>query len=63
MTGSLKPLGEIIQRCRSVCYRLVDRIDTQEERKLQEHLERHQYTLSPEVRIELERRCADQYGD
>jgi hypothetical protein len=46
----------IIQRCRSVCHRLINAlIEPTVRRKIEEHLDRHQYTLSPEVRIELER--------
>ena len=32
-------------------------------RKIEEYLERRRHALSPEVRIELERRYLDQHGD
>jgi hypothetical protein len=31
--------------------------------EIEEHLERHQYDLSPEVRIELERHCVGRHSD
>ena len=66
MTGTLNlgPLDAIIQRCRSVCHRLINVVVGRiARREIEEHLDRHQFTLSPEVRIELERRCEGQYGD
>ena len=66
MTGSqnLAPLDAIIQRCRSVCHRLINVVvEPIARREIEEHIDRHQFTLSPEVRIELERRCEGQYGD
>ena len=52
------PLEAIIQRCRSLCHQLITGRG-----EIEEHLNRHEYTLSPEVRIELERRCEGQYSD
>jgi len=51
------PLEAIIQRCRSLYHQLTGRGE------IEMHLKRHEYTLSPEVRSELERRCEGQYGD
>jgi hypothetical protein len=53
-----KSLQAIIQRCRSLCHRLIGGRD-----EIEEYLNRHEHTLPPEVLIELERRCDGQYGD
>jgi hypothetical protein len=53
-----KTLKAIIQHCRSLWQQLV--LGREETEK---YLNRNEYTLSPEIRIELERRCEGQYGD
>src|SRR5262249_43686237 len=53
-----KTLAAMIQRYRSLCQQLI-----KGRGKIEEHLNRHEYTLSSEVRLELERRCEGQYGD
>jgi hypothetical protein len=53
-----KILQAIIQRWRSLCHRLMGRPD-----EIEEYLNRHKYTLPPELLIELERRSEGQYGD
>jgi hypothetical protein len=53
-----KTLAAMIQRYRSLCHQLITGRG-----EIEEHLNQHEYTLSPEVRIELERRCEGQYGD
>ena len=53
-----KTLAAMIQRYRSLCHQLI-----KGQGEIEEYLNRHEYTLSPEVRLELERRCEGQYGD
>jgi len=48
----------IIQCCRSLWHRLVTK-----QGEIEQYPDRHQLTLSPEMRMELERRCEGQYGD
>jgi hypothetical protein len=51
------PLEAIIQCCRSLYHQFTGQAE------IEKHLKSHEYTLSPEVRSELERRCEGQYGD